>query len=455
MLLNPARRIQRGAGALVVTMLLLLGSSIVVFYLNRGLIFEQKTSANQLRSTTAFEMAEAGVEWATGMLNQPNDVDPATCGFLSTANISFRRKYVQPNFTTNSEIDAATRAFPGCKVDGTTLTCSCPAVPGANDESVASLGTAELPGFTVAFSNVAGDPEAVRVTATGCTAQTGSCKPATTTITAAATNAATTGNSDANATVSVVLKLRPLLRAAPAAALTCGTSCAPGGNGSVVNTDAATNGITIDSGSATTLNGSASVTTIDGIPWQNSIIQNDTALSALSSSDTTTCSQAEMFSAYFGGLTLAQYQASTSTKTITCTTANACGDALVAAYNDGWRSFYMAANLELNDSSGLPNTTVDGVTKRTLGGPNDGVTLVTAGDTEINGNIRLYGLVFSNNATANDTGFGTASINGAVITCRGYESTGNGTISYLGSAMTSARRATGILVRVPGSWKDY
>ena len=53
---------QRGAAALAVSMLLLFASSIVVFYLNRGLIFEQKTFANQMRSTSAFEVAEAGVE---------------------------------------------------------------------------------------------------------------------------------------------------------------------------------------------------------------------------------------------------------------------------------------------------------------------------------------------------------------------------------------------------------
>ena len=52
-------RRQRGASALIVTMLLLFTSSIVVFYLNRGLIFEQKISANQLRSTTSSIKASA------------------------------------------------------------------------------------------------------------------------------------------------------------------------------------------------------------------------------------------------------------------------------------------------------------------------------------------------------------------------------------------------------------
>jgi Tfp pilus assembly protein PilX len=444
MMLHQVRRMQRGAGALAVSMLLLFGSSIVVFYLNRGLIFEQKTSANQLRSTIAFEMADAGIEWATGMLNQPNDVDPATCGFLSTANISFRRKYVQTNFTTSSDVNATTTTFPGCKVINGAPNCRCPDVP-VSGTATAGVVSTLAPGFTVAFANVTGDPEAVSVTSTGCTAQSGACTPG------------TAGNSDATATVSVILKLRPLLRAAPAAALTCGTSCAPGGSGSVVNTDPATNGITIDSGTTATLNGSASVTTIDGIPSANSIISNDTALSALSSADTSTCSNSDMFSAYFGGLTLAQYQASTSTKTINCTQANDCGPQLVAAYNDGWRAFYMpaAGGLTLNNSSGLPNTTVNGVTSPTLGGPTDGVTLVTPGSTNINGNIRIYGLIFANDANANDIGFGTADIYGSVITCRGYSSTGHGTINYLGSVMTSTRRATALLVRVPGSWKDY
>lgn len=84
---------QRGVGSLAIVMLLLLGISIAVFYLNRGLIFEQKTSANQMRSTQAREMAEAGIEWATGMLNTPYDIT-TDCSFLSTTNISFRRIYV-------------------------------------------------------------------------------------------------------------------------------------------------------------------------------------------------------------------------------------------------------------------------------------------------------------------------------------------------------------------------
>jgi Tfp pilus assembly protein PilX len=53
---------QQGAATLVISLVLLFGMTVAAFFANRGLIFEQKTSANQYRSTRAFEMAEAGLE---------------------------------------------------------------------------------------------------------------------------------------------------------------------------------------------------------------------------------------------------------------------------------------------------------------------------------------------------------------------------------------------------------
>ena len=38
--------------------------SLVAAYASRNLIFEQRTSANNYRSTQAFEAAEAGLEWS-------------------------------------------------------------------------------------------------------------------------------------------------------------------------------------------------------------------------------------------------------------------------------------------------------------------------------------------------------------------------------------------------------
>jgi Tfp pilus assembly protein PilX len=424
-------RHQRGAAALVVTMLLLFASSIVVFYLNRGLIFEQKTSANQVRSTSAFEVAEAGLEWATGMLNYPFDIT-TDCSLLSTTNVSYRTKYIQTGATTN--VLSTTNTFPGCKINGTALTCSCPNLAAAGSEAVASLGTAVQPSFTITFADV-GDATAVRVTATGCTAQAGACKPLT------ALSAATTGNSDAWAQVSAILKLRPLLRAAPSAALTCGTSCAPGGSYNIINTDVASNGYVIDAGTTITSGGGTSYTTIPGQPVQNAIIANDASLNALASADTSSCSGSTMFKTYFG-VAIADYAASPQVKTITC--PSDCTSAIDSALADGWKSFYFPAGFSYhgNGTIGAP-------------GAGNGVNFVSAGNADINGNATLYGQIFANEALLNDLGTGNSTIIGAVVSCRAMTSTGNGTIQYDSNALGGTGLKPGVMARVPGSWRDF
>ena len=56
------RRRQRGVAALVITVLLFFTMLLASVYLNRNLVFEQRSSANQYRATQAFEAAEAGLE---------------------------------------------------------------------------------------------------------------------------------------------------------------------------------------------------------------------------------------------------------------------------------------------------------------------------------------------------------------------------------------------------------
>jgi Tfp pilus assembly protein PilX len=434
---------QRGAAALAASMLLLFASSIVVFYLNRGLIFEQKTSANQLRSTAAFEVAEAGIEWATGMLNRPYDID-ANCNLLATANVSFLRRYIQTGYPSNTGVQVTTNTFPGCKVNGTTLTCGCPVPSGS--EQVANPGAALQSSFTVAFSPVndpatgTQDPTAVRVTSTGCTPQAGICKPLT------AGSAATTGASDANATVSVILKLNPTLRAAPSAALTCGTSCFVGGAYTVKNEEVLSNGYLVNAG--TTIDQSpyalSHYQTIPGQPVQNALIPADTSLSSLAAGG---CSNSAMFSAYFGA-TLAQYAASPEVKTLAgCDNPATCRTLVTNAYNEGWRSFWFPDGMDLNNAAGGPWT---------LGAPaaGQGVNLVSDQGININGNITINGLLFSNSTNTNDLGTGSANVNGAMIACSSYSNNGSGTLSYNSAALGGTGLRPGLMVRVPGSWRD-
>lgn len=417
---------QRGIGTLAVTLLLLLVVSVVAFYVNRGVLFEQRTSSNQARSTLAQEAAEAGIEWATGMLNAPWDIG-ASCNFLATTNVSFRRRYVQTKVTDavapTSDVVPATTIFPGCKITAAGTTCNCPTAAGS-----ANLGTAVEPSFTVAFEAVAGDPEAVRITSWGCSAREAAC------------TGADSVNADASARLSVILKMRPLLRAVPSSPLTCGTFCDLGGSYNVVNTDVATNGVLVNAGTTITDGPGVSYTTLQGQPAANALIGSDASLSALSSTDAT-CANSNMFRAYFGS-TLEQFSEAPNTKVLSCGSAADCKSQLFAAYNDGWRNFYFASDLHLSGN-------------QTIGSAADPVTIVTPNAIDINGTWDVYGLIFSNSATWNDLGTGTAVIHGAQISCAGYRNNGNGTVTYDPDALRNARRNSALMVRVPGSWRDY
>lgn len=324
----------------------------------------------------------------------------------------------------------ANHVLPGCKVNGTQLSCSCPAVP-ASGTAVASLGASVLPGFTVQFSRVASDPEAVRVVSTGCTAQAGACTPL------------TTGESDASASISVVLKMHPVLRAVPSAPLTCGLSCQLGGSFNVVNQDVATGGLLVNAGTTVTAGSGVSFTTIPGQPISEAQVTDDTSLSSLASADPT-CTNSNMFSAFFGS-TIEEYIASPTTKSIPgCSSPSACGGLVNTAYNDGWRAFYFPDGLALNNSA--PFTS--------LGSETNAVTIVSPAQIDINGNIDIYGALFSNSSVLNDLGTGTANIYGAMVTCASFRNNGNGSVAYTPLALSSVRRATSTLVRVPGSWTD-
>lgn len=425
----PARGTrERGLATMSVIVLLLAATMLALFYLNRGVVYEQRTSANQWRSTQALEAAEAGIEWANGMLNAPYDIG-ADCQFLTSANISFRKKYVMTEWddaaAPSSDIVPAV-AQPACRLTSTGRVCSCPAADVADVSTIDDTGAS----FSVAFAAVAGDAEAVRVTAWGCAATEGG----------TACHADNAADADANARVEVILKLKPVLRAAPATPLTCGTSCTVGGSYNITNADVPTNGMLINAGTSITTAPGVSLSTLPGQPTNNALIGDDQSLSDLSSADPD-CSNSGMFQAYFG-TTIESYENAPTTKVLSCGSAADCKAALNSAYADGWRSFYFSTDLHLSGND-------------TLGSAADPVTLVTPNAIDINGNWTIYGLIFSNSASFNDLGTGSATVEGAQISCAAYKNNGNGTLNYNADALKNARRFSALMVRVPGSWKDF
>ena len=428
------RRAQRGVATLVVSLLLLFVASLGALYLNRGVLAEQRASGNQMQTTLTHEMGEAALEWATGMLNAPYDVGSACTLDNSAGTRSFRKRYVMSDWnaaTPTTDIKPVTTVFPGCKMDPATaaLTCSCPEQPGSGT-AVAALGTVEQPGFTVAFENVPGDNDAVKVTAWACPAQAETCS---------STNFA---SADGSARMSMVLKLG-LSPKAPGAAVTCGLSCDFGGSFNVKNTDVATNGVLVNAGTIVSPPNapSALMETLPGMPAANAIIENDQSLFNLAKDDAN-CDKSAMFKAYFG-MTIERFRDSPTTKIINCTSANECKTQLDAAYAQGWRSFYFSSDLQLAGNN-------------TYGSQTDPIILVTTKDVKITGGTTVYGMVFSNGSEWENQGNGNAEIRGALVACsKLVNSNGNGTVTYDPEALKNARRMSAPLVRVPGSWRDF
>lgn len=442
--LPRCRSNQRGVAALVVAMLLLFGITLVAFFGNRSMIFEQRTSANQYRSTRAFEMAEAGLEWAVARLNE-NMTMTAAGSCTTTSTNTFANLYLpmvaSTGFTVNNTL------WPGCSIaaNGAT-TCSCPTVGSTNP----TFGASTDPRFRIVFESAGTDPWAVRVTSYGCTNAGDPCD-----------SGSTSSPPDAVAVVSSVYKMKPAIANAPGAGLVTGAATIVNtGNINVVNLDVKSNGITIDAGTTVTLTASSNVTTLPGTPSRSSVLENDTALSTLTNADTT----GDAFFRSFFGQTMAEYQNSSRTWTITagscgtntrctqCTAGANCGSAVSAAYNNGARQFWSDADVQWG-ASNMPSIGTLGAS--TAGDP---IVFASSADIDLRANITAYGLFYAATATATDNwdafGTGGAKVFGAFVS-RGNFNKGSGGLDLIYDPNLFGEGGTrGTMVRVPGSWRD-
>ncbi|MBH9554349.1 hypothetical protein I7X43_16020 [Inhella sp. 4Y17] len=392
--------------------------TVVVFYANRNVIFEQRSAISQARNTQAFEVAEAGMEWVIGMLNTPTEVD-GNC-VANSSGTRFRVTYLAPNITTF----APTNGVPGCKMINGAWSCKCPSGTSTN------LSATSGPSFTASFAAVAGYTNVVQVTVTGCTENTG-------TGVCAATG---TGAPDGTAVITAQLKVSPLLPARAPAPIVCGGNCAIGGSFSVINQSVETNGILVNAGGTITSGNGTSYTTLPGQPAQNALVGSDSSLSSLASSDAT-CSNSSMFRTFFG-TTIEEYKNQPQVKTISCGSANDCSSQIQTAYAAGDRNFYFSSDVHLSGNVTLNNVS-------------NPVVFVTPNGLTINGNWTIYGVIFSNSSDFNDIGTGNSSIYGAIVSCNAYNNNGNGLVSYNEDVFGNINILGGTLVKIPGSWKDW
>lgn len=428
---------QSGAATLIVVMLLFFVMSLTAAYASRNLIFEQRTSANQYRSTQVFEASQAGIEWALAMLNSGR-IDADCLPTADAAQNSFRQRYLVTNATTgvvsrqlHSSGVASTNLWAACSFDGAAWRCKCP---------TGNLSATDLPAGTAAFAVRFVDlfttkPGIVRLEVNGCGsfAQTADDL-------ACLRYVESAGPALCRSTSCVMLALFSGAKAPPTAALTT-RGDVNGASLAVFNSNVDVGGITIHAGG----NNAVAAPTLAGLPGtppSATTRLNDNSLAALDADadDCTLC----MFSSVFG-LRPATFRRQMGAVPVDCSAAT-CDAASVNAALATTRSRVVvltgALGLTLDDPADV------------IGSAADPVVLVIEGPLTIaaaaTATARISGLVYANSATLS-----AGEIRGALVSASTVTGDGTARVVYDRAALDRVRLTSGSYVRIPGSWRDH
>ena len=443
-----AKRQQAGAATLVVVMVLFFIISLVAAYTSRNLIFEQRTSTNQYRSTQALEIADAGMEWAISMLNHGRITD-ACATSTSTTEPSFRQRYLTVDAVTGKITPVLSAAGvplqPSCVSTPAGLSCSCPTTGLPVLSAPTDPGV--WPAFRVRFRPVAGEPGSpfvprqpgvIRLEVVGCTRV----DPVGGDQCLSFDGRGALNEGRVLASSLVALTGNP--SGSPHAALTARGAIDLGGAAlAAYNTAPSGLGITVHSGRLINTAGLV-LRSAPGTPEAASIIPSDAALDDLPATGTFTTSD-RMFATVFN-MRPETFRTQQAAVSLTCPLAG-CPAAMVRdalTFNPS-RPLWLTGSL-IVDSAGDIGTVA-----------NPAVIIVNGDLQFTTAGVNLYGLVFNRLAVGSTTWTtsGAGQINGAVVAEGGVGGSGTPTIVHNEDLLRHLRQNNGSFVRVPGSWRDF
>ncbi len=447
-------------GALIVVMVLFFIVSLTAAYTGRSMIFEQKTSANQYRSTQAFEAADAGIEWALAQLNT-GSTTTSSCGASTTGEPSFRNRYLNVQSTGSISVKAPSAGGsinPICVFDGTNAdstqwkwSCTCP----LNNAPSAGLpanpgGSGPAPAFKLTHFPVTGSsarPGVVLLRSDACTRLDASCLQG---------PGFAISSGDGVASILSMLALRSALMAPPDAALNAAGGIGPVPVTStlyVTNTDATKNGLTIHGGSTVDRSNGPILSTLPGTPVDTSVITSDSSLApaalpaavapsptlpALSTGDRT-------FINVFGMLPKV-YLEQPGTVQLTCPTTCSASDVNTRMQSNPGHPIWITGGGVLTIDANVGSVAAPAL-------------LILDGDITFSGTTTFVGFIYGRAANWTWTMGGTSSIQGAVFAEGALQFAGGGattTLTYdFSTVLTLLRNTYGTFVRVPGGWKDF
>lgn len=427
---------QQGLATLAAVMVLFFVVAMVAAYSSRNLVFEQRTSVNQLRATQAVEAAQAGMEWALGMLNGGR-VTAACTATADTAFNSFRERYLDidaasANVTPRTTSDGG-ELLPTCVMASGGLTCDCPT--NAAPTLVAPTDVDVRTAFRVRFSVPIGTarPRTVQVDVLGCTKLTEGCLDF----------SSTSSDGQGRARVSAIVAMRSAVPTAPGAAVTA--RGAVSGALLAYNTAVTGSGITIQSGATVTVP-TTKLFGPAGTPPEATKIDSEPkfADAALAGAGRTVGDR--MFAAHFG-LWPGSYRDQPSVAVINCNPT--CNEtALVAAHTAApQRLLWVNGNVTIDNAVTLGSAAVP-----VLVFINGGSLTFTAAAT-------IHGVLYvgrdSAVAPAAFAITGPGTIRGALMAEHALTGLGDTTVVHDEAVVRLLRQTRGSFAMVPGTWKDF
>lgn len=428
---SSRRPSQRGTAALLTVMVLVLVMSVTFAFANRSLIFEQRTAANQLRSTQALEIADAGLEWTLAMLNHKYSVTSTCASPGASSDTTYSLRHLSINSQTGVIASKGVRSACVIGNNGTTPTLNC-ACPVSGDPAPSGSGAH----FSIEFTAFTLRPDLVRVTSRGCTAT-----EAAGTFDSRCMANGSTNASDGAATVSAVFAQIPAVFPSPKAALTARGDVNWQGAGAslyVANTDAATNGITINAGGTVVTDAHVNLVSAPGTPQGS-----DTGLSVVDGDSTLATMDGDRYFTSLMGTTKADFYNNELTLKLTSVSQL---DSITENDRMVW----------LGPPPGQAPGTFE-ITGGTFGTLQKPIVFVVNGNVSIRGNTTINGVFYSTAATLDNTGGGNSFLRGAVISEGDYTSSnGSREVVYDSDILTRLWKDTSLsrFVRVPGSWTD-
>lgn len=418
---------QRGAATLAVTLILLFTMMIVAGFANRHLVFEQRSSANQARSTQAFEAAEAGLEWAQAMLASDAAIGADCAPAAEPGNVSLRetllaydadhRRFLPRAWNDGGQTLPLQAACVRDERSATGWSCGCPR--SGHPVLDPPPATGAHPAFTIRLA--AAEREGmVLLIATGCDRIAAACLPGWGGATA----------SVATARVQVTLALLPALAAVPAAALTARGDIAADGAMTLANADPLASGLTAHAGGGIALP-HATLLTRPGDPAEASLAANDGALAGVA---------AERVASRLFGIDSARMQQLPGLVNLAC--PDDCSALLAETLAAGHRRIRVSNALHLAGAA-------------EAGTPERPVLLVVEGGLSLADGVRIHGAVVQLHPQWDTRGSRDARIVGALFVAGDVVGDGTPTIEYDRALLERLHRDNGVFVRVPGSWRDF